>query len=123
VIEKEYIMRKIEAFWVTFVIISIFSAWWFLGREPYIVLSDGYSQPGLVYVEPKWNGWDTSALTFKKEVPPEFREGYPYAEGWWYVKRQIAEIPENYIKIDEPIEKSIEKLEKYFAWKPLGIIK
>jgi len=37
--------------------------------------------------------------------------------------RKIAEIPENYIKIEEPIEKSIEKLEKYYVWKPLGIIK
>ena len=116
-------MRKIEVFLVAFVIISLFSAWWFWGRESYIVLGGGYSQPDLVYVEPKWNGWDKSALTFKKEVPPEFRDGYSNAEGWWYVKRKIAEIPENYIKIDDPIEKSIEKLEKYYAWKPLGIIK
>ena len=116
-------MRKIEVFWVVFGVISLFSAWWFLGREPYILLGAGFSSPDLVYVEPKWNGSNKSALAFMKEVPLEFRESYPHAEGWWYVKRKIAEIPDNYIKIDEPIEKSIEKIEKYFAWKPLGIIR
>lgn len=116
-------MRKTEVFFVAFGIISLFFAWWFWGREPYIVLGAGFSSPDLVYVEPKWNGWDTGALTFMKEVPPEFREGYPDAKGWWYVKRKIADIPDNLFKIDEPIEKSIEKAEKYFAWKPLGIIR
>ena len=116
-------MRKTEVFFVAFGIISLFFAWWFWGREPCIVLGAGFSSPDLVYVEPKWNGWDKGALTFMKEVPPEFREGYPDAKGWWYVKRKIADIPDNHIKIDEPIEESIEKAEKYFAWKPLGIIR
>ncbi len=115
-------MRKIEVFWVTVFIILLFSGWWFKGREPYIVLCAGFSEPDLLYVEPKWNGWDKSALAFMKEVPLEFREAYPNAKGWWYVKRKIADIPENLIKRDEPIEKSFEKMEKYFTWKPLGII-
>jgi len=33
-LKKEYNMRKIEVFWVAFVIISLFSAYWFGGESP-----------------------------------------------------------------------------------------
>ena len=115
-------MRKEILLLGSFVIFLV-SIWWFWGREPYIVLSGGFSDPDLVYVEPKWNGWHKSGLTFMKKVPPEFRESYPEAKGWWYIKRKIADIPDHLIKIDEPIEKSLEKIEKYYAWKPLGLMK
>jgi hypothetical protein len=56
---------------------------------------------------------------FSKNVPPEKKGIYPDAQGWWYVRHQIAEIPDGYIRLEDPIEKSLEKLEKYYAWEPL----
>ena len=116
-------MRKLEVFLVIFCIIFFATIWWFWEREPYILLAGGFSDPGLVYVEPKWNGWHESAVTYMTKVPAEFREGYPQAKGWWYAKRQIADIPDDLIKLDEPMEKSLQKMEKYYAWQPLGIKK
>ena len=116
-------MRGIEVWGFIFVIMLFFSIWWFGGREPYIEMAAGYSSPDLIYVEPKWNGWQKSALIFSKQLPSELKNSYPNAEGWWYVRRQIADIPDNVIEMDEPLEKSIIKLSKYYAWKPLGIMR
>jgi hypothetical protein len=121
--EKESHMRKREVLLGTIFVVLLVSVWWFWGRQPYIVLAGGFSDPGLVYVEPKWNGWQESGLVFMQKVPPEFRGGYPDATGWWYVKRKVANIPRGLVKMDDPIEKSLEKIEKYYTWKPLGVTK
>lgn len=43
----------------------------------------------------------------------------PDAEERWYVKQQIAPIPDDEISLDKPLEENLEKLDKYFRWVPL----
>jgi hypothetical protein len=121
--EKERHMRKRGALLGAGLVLLFVSAWWFGGRQPYIVLAGGFSDPGLVFVEPRWNGWQESGLVFMEKVPLEFRGSYPDAKGWWYAKRKITDIPRGLVKMGDTIEESLEKVEKYYVWKPLGLTK
>jgi hypothetical protein len=75
------------------------------------------SDPVLIYSEPKWYGWDHSGMIYRKIVPQDRK--HLSDEGWWYIRRQIKPIPEGVIDVNEPIEKSFKKLDRFYEWKPL----
>ncbi|WP_319408773.1 hypothetical protein [uncultured Desulfosarcina sp.] len=110
---------KSDYFILVFYLLFLFSVWWFWGREPHIKLCCGFDDPGLIYVEPKWNGWHKSAIVYMKNIPPEWKGTLPEVKGWWFVKRKIADIPDNVINFNESMETNILKFEKYFVWEPL----